>query len=116
MSERALSRLVLAECGALPGVLLGHNPVGEARYIVERTGRGYVVPYGWPAPGGPDLIAVVRSRAGIGRFLGLELKSETGVSSGAQRACHRAIEAAGGLVRVVRSVEEARRAIEEARR
>lgn len=53
-------------------------------------------------PGVPDLIFVSKGRA-----FGLELKSENGSLSGAQRAAHVALRDAGMRVEVARSLDEA---------
>ena len=109
-AHTALCRAILGELGALPGVVIGLNPSGRAKYASERTGRAFVVPYGWPtAEGGPDLLAVV---APHGRLVGLEVKTGDATTTKEQQACHEALRAVGVAVRVVRSVDEARTALE----
>lgn len=101
----ALVRAVLAELGALPGVVIGQNASGRAHYGTE-DGRGFRVPYGWPAgKGGPDILAAV---APLGRLMAFECKTGEARVTRAQRAVHRALRAVGVEVCVVRSVEEAR--------
>ncbi len=104
----ALVNAILAECGAMPGVVLGANASGRAMYTSD-TGRSFWVPYGWPDPagGGPDIIAAVIP----GRMVCLEVKSGEATTTKAQRACHAALRAVGVAVHVVRSVEEAREAL-----
>jgi hypothetical protein len=103
-----LVNAILAECGAMSGVVLGLNATGRARYLNERTGRAYVVPYGFPGPVAPDLLAAI---APHGKLLGLEAKTGDATTTPAQRAVHEALRAVGVAVHVVRSVAEARAAI-----
>lgn len=102
----ALVRDILAELGSLRGVIMGANPCGIAHYINDDTGDEYHVPYGWPAPGGPDIIVLA-----LGRLIGLEVKTGKARLTREQRACHMALRAAGGHAFVVRSLEDARKAI-----
>ncbi len=108
-AHTALVRAILAECGAMPGVVLGANASGRAAYMSE-NGRRWRVPYGWPDPngGGPDLLAAV---APHGRLVALECKTGKGTTTRRQRACHDALRAVGVSVHVVRSVAEARAAL-----
>jgi hypothetical protein len=78
----------------------------------ERTGKRFAVPYGWPMKGGPDILAVV---APLGRLVAMECKTGDATPTKEQRACHAALRAAGAVVAVVRSVEDARRALAEVR-
>jgi hypothetical protein len=107
-AHTALCRSILGELGALPGVIIGLNPSGRAKYVNERTGREFVVPYGWLAPGGPDLIAAV---APFGRMVALEVKSGNASPTKEQRACLDALRAVGVRCAVVHSVAEARAAL-----
>ena len=77
-----------------------------------RAEHGRVVRFGLGL-GSADLIGLVR---GTGRFFELEVKSPRGTASPEQRAWIAAVEAAGGFARVVRSVDEALAALEEAGR
>jgi hypothetical protein len=94
---------ILAECGALPGVVIGANASGLARYT-SAAGRSFAVPYGWPLRGGPDLLAVV---APAGRLVALECKTGRARLTKGQRACHAALRTIGVAVHVVQSVDEA---------
>jgi hypothetical protein len=109
-AHSALVNAVLAAIGALPGVIAGANASGRAKYVSERTGRTYVVPYGWMAPGGPDILAVV---APLGRLVAMECKTGDATTTTEQRACHTALRRVGVAVHVVRSVDDARRALAE---
>jgi hypothetical protein len=110
-AHTALVNAILAECGTMPGVVIGANASGRAAYVSE-DGRRWRVPYGWLSPGGPDLLAAV---APHGRMVALEAKSGEARTTAAQRACHEALRAVGVVVHVVRTVAEARLAIETAR-
>ena len=103
---------ILEELGPLPGVVIGLNASGRAKYM-STSGRCSVVPYGWPAgTGGPDLLAVV---APLGRMVAFEAKTGRATATAEQRAVHAALRAVGVVVAVVRSVAEARAALEVAR-
>lgn len=106
-AHSALVNAILAELGALPGVVIGANASGLARYA-GADGRPFFVPYGWPTRGGPDLLAVV---APLGVLVAMEAKTGKARPTRAQLACHAALRAVGVVVRVVRSVDEAREAI-----
>ena len=107
VAHTKLCNEILDACGALPGVVIGVNPCGKARHMT-RDGKTFVVPYGWPMPGAPDILAVV---APLGRLVGLEVKTGAGVASPEQRQVHDALRAVGAQVLVVRSVDEARAAL-----
>lgn len=104
-------RTILAELGALPGIVIGANASGRALYTSEQ-GKRFHVPYGWLAPGGPDVLAVVAPR---GRLVALECKTGGAETTAEQRAVHEALRAVGVTVAVVRCVEEARQALSERR-
>lgn len=99
---------ILADLGALPGVVAGANASGRARYFNEKTSRTSVVPYGWLSPGGPDILIAL---APLGRLIALECKTGQARATPEQRAVHEALRAVGVAVFVVRSVDEARRAL-----
>lgn len=73
--------------------------------------------FAWKEHGGmygtagiPDIIACVD-----GRFYGFEVKTKTGKPTGLQTATIRKILKAGGVARIVRSVDEVRAIIEAPR-
>lgn len=108
-AHTALCREILAELGSMPGIVLGSNPSGMSLLVDRRTGDKRGVQYGWPShAGGPDLLAVV---APHGRMVALECKTGNATTSPEQKACHAALRAVGVSVHVVRSVEDARRAL-----
>ena len=107
-AHSALVNAILATIGTLPGVVAGPNASGLARYMSERTGKRFAVPYGWPTKGGPDILVAV---APFGRLLALECKTGDATPTAEQRACHAALRAVGVAVAVVRSVDDARLAL-----
>ncbi len=104
MREKVLQQKIRLACGALPGVVLWRNNVGVADY------KGTKVRYGL-APGSSDLIGIVD-----GRFVALEIKTGSSPVTQAQEDFIRLVLRMGGYACVVRSVDTALQAIEEARR
>lgn len=86
----------------------------ERRCMVWRQNTGAIKRAGrfisFGEVGAPDIMAIV-----AGRFVGLECKAEAGRLSPEQRQWGARCQEAGGLYVIVRTVEEARRAIQEAR-
>jgi hypothetical protein len=130
-SEQAIQSQILVAIGALDGVLVWRQNVGKAPSAWKRVGgfaaarlrgllsiddprplyvsSGRLVQYG--APGQPDIMAIA-----AGRFVGIEVKTEIGRQSANQKIWQAAIEAAGGVYVLARSVSDATRAVEEVRR
>lgn len=127
--EAELERLVLRALGTVPDLLVARNEVGVGlrgavlpalhaalaqfgpdvlRAATEATQR-HRITYGLGV-GSPDLVGAV-----AGRAIGLELKTAVGVVSPEQERWHAAARRRGVAVYVVRSVEEAVEAVEEAR-
>lgn len=114
--EAALLYAVQREFGRGKNYRLNRQNTGVAKYCseCERVHRldkhpAYrVVRYGMP--GQPDLQGVI---APLGRILALETKSSGGHLSEEQVAYHAMITKYGGLVKVVRSIEEARQWMKE---
>lgn len=109
--ESFILRDIRKEFGRLKnGRLLRHN-VG-ALY----DGNGRLVRYG--VPGHPDLAGLIDTSVLCpscsatvplrGRWIGLEVKTDTGVVEPQQKLFHAMVERYGGLVAVVRSVDEAK--------
>lgn len=94
LSEASIQRLI-TEYLTLRGVVFS---ITDAARIWDRHGR---VRRGKVATGWPDLTLCVK-----GKFVGLEIKSQTGRLRPEQKACHEALRAAGGVVEVVRSLDE----------
>lgn len=131
--EAELEREVLLELGRAPDVALyrvetgkgftgnlAHALEADLRVMgvgpelcrrVQATLNRHRIAWGLGGVGGPDLFGAV-----AGRALGLELKSPTGRVEPEQIAWHEAARGKGVRIAVVRSMSEARAAIEEARR
>lgn len=107
-NEAQVQREILAALGARPDVRIFRNDVGRA--IDPRSGAHLA--FGL-CVGSSDLIGLV---APHGRFLALEVKSQTGQPTPAQSAFIAMVNAMGGVGRVVRSVDEALAAADEAAR
>jgi hypothetical protein len=104
-TERDVQAQIRTALGALPGCAFWRNHVGQATDVNGRTHR-----FGL-AVGSADLVGVVD-----GRFVALEIKTESGALRPEQRAWLGVVRAMGGFACVVRSPEEAIAAVERARR
>ena len=105
MSEAELLAAIRDALVTSGRVMVWRNNSGMLRAV-----HGRVVRFGLGL-GSADLIGLVR---GSGRFFALEVKTPRGTASPEQRAWIGAVEAAGGFARVVRSVDEAMAALDEA--
>jgi hypothetical protein len=97
MGEHAVQQAILARLGAVPGLLVWRNNVGAAA-----NSRGQWVRYG--VAGSADVLIVAGP---AGRFFALEVKSAISKPTARQVAWGKAVQAAGGVYLVVRSVDEA---------
>lgn len=97
MSEHAVQQAILARLGAVPGLLVWRNNVGASTNV-----RGQLVRYG--VPGSADVLLVA---APSGRFCAIEVKAARGRQTDLQVAWGKAVQAAGGVYLVARSVDEA---------
>lgn len=113
-SETAIQRDIELALGSEPDLLVIRNSVGVARHHTD-DGRAYTVPYGLGV-GSPDLVGLLRGEDGQARWFCLEIKADGGRVSAEQEKCHRVWRSFGAFVAVVRSVDEARSALREARR
>lgn len=107
MSEANITRRILRDCG-IGDVRLFRNNVGRLR---DRFGN--FIQYGVCNPGGSDLIGwrsvvVTPDMVGtrIARFMAIEVKGPRGAPSDHQQAFLDAVDRAGGLAMVARSVED----------
>lgn len=133
--EATLERNILRALGRDPDLALYRNEVGKGFYgcvlpilrvrlgrwhleawrIVQETLTRNRVTYGL-STGSPDLVGICRGTDGRGTFVGLELKTDSGRVSDEQQTWHAAARSRGGVIEVVRSVEEAREVIERIKR
>lgn len=105
--ERDIQHAIREALGQEGDLVLWRNNVGVAEFT--KNGRKQTVAYGL-APGSADLIGLLS-----GRFFALEVKAASGRASEAQRLWLDLVRAKGGFAAVVRSVDEAREALERAR-
>ena len=102
LTEAELLRQILLAIGSRPDVRLWRKNVGAA------MSGGRFIRFG--TPGAADLLGLLQG----GRFLAIEVKSATGRLTPEQRAWGEMVQRFGGTYLVVRSVEEAVSAVEEA--
>lgn len=111
MTESEIQYAIRVDLGRVPDLRLFRNNVGVADI------RGSKVRFGL-AKGSSDLIGFLRMEIDgrrIARFISLEIKTATGKTTTEQDMWLALVRAFGGFACVVRSVEEARAAIERAR-
>ena len=102
MSETALVKSVLQALALEPGVTAWRCNSGRRGRVTFGLGVGAA-----------DVIAIV---APLGRLCALECKVAGGTQREDQKTWQRAVQSRGGVYALVHSVDEARRAIREARR
>lgn len=102
--ERRIQHDIRLGLGLLDGVVLWRNTVG-----VAKLADGSFVRFGL-AVGSSDLIGLVD-----GRFCALEVKAAKGKASPEQLRFMSLVRRVGGFACVVRSLDEARRAIDRCR-
>jgi hypothetical protein len=111
VKERNVQHDIRLALGLESDLVLFRNNSGVA---FQRHGeREDVVRYGVGGNGGADLLGIL---APTGRWIALELKNESGRASKEQEQFLALIRRMGGFGAVVRSIDEARSALERARR
>lgn len=111
--EKKIQRDIEIALGAEPGLLLLRNSVGRAKHVSD-DGKVWHVPYGLQN-GSPDLVGLLETEGGLAAWFCLEVKAPEGVVEPAQEECHALWRKFGALVFVVRSVDDARKALKYAR-
>lgn len=109
MTEAQISAAIRLALGSDPTLVLWRNNVGIAEHWNGQSVD--TVRYGL-APGSADFIGVLLP---AGRFIALEIKSPTGRATPEQVNWLALVRRMGGFAAIVRSVDEARAAIERAR-
>jgi hypothetical protein len=104
--ETILSAKIRAAVNALPYARLFRNSVGQDKSTFVRYGL---------AVGSADLIGIVITNTGIGKFLSVEVKTPTGRIEPLQIAWRDLIIKLGGCAGIVRSVKEALDLVESGR-
>ncbi len=99
VDEATIMRDILVAVSAVPGVLAWRSNSGVGRTASGNLMRSNV-------PGCCDLTACVR-----GRFVGIEVKTPIGRQSAQQRRFQAAVELAGGIYVLARSVDDALAAV-----
>jgi hypothetical protein len=107
LTEAQILHAIRLDLGREPDLVLWRLGTGAMR-----TPDGRMVRLGL-VPGASDLIGIVAPR---GRWIALEAKSPVGRLKQEQERFLALVARMGGVAEVVRSVEEARAALEEARR
>ncbi len=110
-SEARLQYEIRLALGLEPDVCIWRNSVGVAKHPDTR-GRIRAQRFGL-AVGSADLVGIL---APSGRFFALEVKTEEGRLSGDQTLWLALVRKRGGFAAVVRSVEDAKAALDRARR
>ena len=113
--EKKTQADIEADLGSEPDLLLLRNAVGKATYVDDEA-QEFHVPFGLGV-GSPDLVALLLAPGicPLAVWLCLEVKAEEGEVDAEQVKCHRIWRRFGALIFVVRSVAEARAALESAR-
>lgn len=109
--ESSIQAAIRLALGQEHDVTLFRNNCGQGEFWLS-SGKTQRVQYGL-CVGSSDLIGLL---APSGRFIALEIKSESGRETPEQKKFQAHIRAMGGFAATVRSVEEARAALERARR
>lgn len=103
-TEGQIQNAIRLALGADPDVVFWRNSVGAAE--LYSGGKLATVKYGL-APGSADLIGIVRTKSGVGRFVGLEVKQPGKRARPEQALWLALVERMGGVASVVASVDEA---------
>lgn len=124
-TESTIKAAIRRALGVIPAVKLFDNPVGMGyvgKVISEAPGHSVIlgnprrVPFGL-FKGSSDLIGWTSRRCECGRlsavFTALEVKAADGSATVEQKQFISNVRVAGGLAGVVRSIEEARKVVEE---
>ena len=109
--ESEVQRAIELALGAEPDLLLMRSANGVARYV-DDDGRERFARMGLPN-GAPDLVGIL---APYGRWFGLECKAPDGRLSPDQRRVHELWRRSGAFIAVARSVDDARLALDQARK
>jgi hypothetical protein len=110
MTEAQILAAIRLALGRIPDLVLWRNTTGVTSEFDPKTHETRTIRYGL-APGGADLVGCL-----AGRFIGLEVKTDTGRPTDEQSRWLDLVRLKGGFAAIVRSPAEALAAIERARR
>lgn len=110
MSESLIQAQIRLTLGSEKDLTLWRNNVGTGTFWMP-SGKTQRVQYGL-CVGSSDLVGLL---APSGRFFALEIKTDVGRVTKEQKAFLAHVRSMGGFAAVVRSVEEARAAVQRAR-
>lgn len=96
MREHEIQQRILLAIGNRPGLRVWRNQTGALK-----NDRGQLIRFG--CPGSADILGIM---APDGRFLAIEVKTDSGRQSDQQRHFQTMIENHGGLYILARSVED----------
>lgn len=96
MKEHEIQQRILLAIGARPDLRVWRNNSGAVK-----NDRGQLIRFG--CPGSADILGIM---APDGRFLAIEVKSDTGRQSDQQRHFQAMVENHGGLYILARSVDD----------
>lgn len=138
--ETEIQRRIQVEIGSEPDLLLMRNSVGEAKHADEETGKVWQFPYGLGV-GSPDLVGLLRRKLRYradgwpvvtrqsddtvfslsnpvitSTWFCLEVKCPGETPTDEQKKCHAVWRKFGAFIDVVTSPQEARAALERARK
>jgi len=105
MAERNLQHEIRLALGTDTRVVLFRNTTGFYKH------EGRSISYGVGGPGGADLLGMLSPS---GRFVALEIKTDRGQLTDDQERFLNLVRRRGGFATVVRSVDDARAAIDRA--
>jgi hypothetical protein len=108
--ESEIKRRISIEIGSEEDFLLLDNPIGVAVFDQRR------VKYGLGGPGAPDMIGILFVEGIGGFFVGMEVKQPGQNPKPHQREIHELWSRFGALIYTIHSPEEARAALEDARK
>ena len=108
--ESAIQRSILEALRWEKDAAFWRNSTGAFRQ--EKSGRLYFFGLG---VGSADIVGVVKTSGGVGRFVALECKREGGKLTSEQEMWLARVREAGGFACVVRSSREAQQAVLRAR-
>jgi hypothetical protein len=107
VKESQIQYAIRLALGSHPRLVLWRNNTGVAKFKDQSVRYGLCV-------GSSDLIGILDMPCGVGRFIALECKTAKGAPTREQVLFLELVRKRGGFAAIVRSPEEALRAVERA--